>query len=116
VETFLSDWAKGVLLAILAVMFSLNWFARKNPEVSWLQAFRLPDPPFAEEEKARRRRIGNQMAGLEIALAGLAIPLLYMAATVMMFNDFKMMTTVIVGLCSVSCIGLGLWLFWRNRS
>jgi sterol desaturase/sphingolipid hydroxylase (fatty acid hydroxylase superfamily) len=115
-EAFLPDWLKAILVVIIPVAFSLNWLARKNPEVPWLQAFRLPDLPLTEEQKERRRRTGNQIEGLQIALVGLALPLLYIAATVMMFNDFKAVTTVIVGLCSLSCIALGIWIFWQNRS
>jgi hypothetical protein len=52
---------------------------------------------------------------LEIILAGLVLPLLYLVSTVMMLNDFKSLPTLIVGACSVSCIGVGIWIFVRNR-
>jgi hypothetical protein len=97
------------------IAFGLAWLARAHPEVRWLQVFRLPAVPMSEEQRARRRRAANRLAALEIIVAGLALPLLYVVSTIMMFNDFKTLPTVIVTAGSVSCIALGIWIFVRNR-
>ena len=114
-ESILPVWLQVALLGVLAIGFGLSRIARSWPDVAWLQAFRLPTVQMTEEEKARRRRAGNRQAGLEIIVAGLALPVLYMISTVMMFNNFKTLPTIIVNACSVLCIALGIWVFVRNR-
>lgn len=114
-DAFLPDPVKAILLGLIAIAFGLGWVARAHPSVHWLQVFRLPAVQMSEEQRARRRRIANRLAALEIIVAGLALPLLYVLSTVMMFNNFKTIPTIIVTACSVSCIALGIWLFVRNR-
>ena len=114
-EAFLPDSVKAILLGLLVIALALAWLARRHPGVAWLQVFRLPAIPLSEEQKAKRRRTANRLAALEIMVAGLALPLLYVLSTVMMFNDFKTIPTMIVGVCSVLCFALGIWLFARNR-
>jgi sterol desaturase/sphingolipid hydroxylase (fatty acid hydroxylase superfamily) len=114
-EAFLPDSVKAILLGVLAIAFALGWLARALPHVAWLQIFRLPTIQLNEEQRARRRRSANRRVALEIILAGLVLPLLYLVSTVMMLNDFKSLPTLIVGACSVSCIGVGIWIFVRNR-
>lgn len=114
-DSLFPDTVKAILLGVFAVAFALNWLAPRYPEVQWLQAFRLPVPRLSEEQKARRRRMANRTAALEVVVAGLALPLLYVAATVMMFNDFRPIPTVIVGATSLGCIVVGIWLFARAR-
>jgi len=114
VDALFPDWLKVILLGLLATGFGLSWLARKRPDVAWLQVFRLPTVHLSEEERIRRRRVANRITALEIVAAGLVLPLLYALSTVMMFNDFKTLPTIIVGVCSVLCIGLGIWLFVRN--
>lgn len=80
-----------------------------------MQVFRLPAVERSEEERARRRRSGNRQSALEIVAAGLALPFLYVVATVMMFNDFETIATFVVAASSLACIVAGLWLFTRNR-
>ena len=114
-ETFLPDTVKAILLGLFAIAFALAWLARALPNVVWLQVFRLPAVQMSEEEKARRRRSANRQTALEIIVAGLALPLLYLVSTVMIFNDFKTILTIIVSAYSVSCIALGSWILVRNR-
>src|SRR5688572_11443384 len=109
-DAFLPDTVKVILLAVIAIVFALAWLARTHPDVAWLQIFRLPRVQLSEEEKARRRRTANLIAGLEFIGAGLVLPLLYVLSTVMMFNDFKPVPTFIVGACSVALIGFGIWI------
>src|SRR5689334_9311584 len=97
-EVFFSDTVKAGMLGVIAVAFVLNGLARRNPHVAWLQAFRLPTVPLTQEQKEKRRRHANRMAAVEIILAGLILPLLYVASTVMMFNDFKPLATMLVAL------------------
>src|SRR5882672_197895 len=112
-EAFLPDTVKAILLGVIA--FALGWLARAHPDIAWLQVFRLPWLRLSEEEKARRRRAANRLAGLEIIVAGLVLPLLNVFSAGMMFNDLKPIPTFIVGTCSVLLTGLGIWVLIRNR-
>jgi len=114
-EAFLPDTVKVVLVGLMAFAFVLNRLARALPHVAWLQVFRLPVLHLSDEQKAARRRAGNRTAAVELILLGLALPLLYVASTVMLFNDIKTSAMVLVGGCSVICVGLGIWLLVRNR-
>lgn len=113
-ESLLPDSVKAILLVVLAIGFGLSWLARRRPDVAWLQAFRLPVIQRSPEEEARRRRSGNRMAALELMLTGLGLPLLYVLSTVMMFNNFHTLPTIVVGACSAALIALGVRLFVRN--
>lgn len=114
-ETFLPDSVKAILLGAIAIAFVLSRLARALPHVAWLQVFRLPLVQMSEEERERRRRSGNRMAALEIVIAGVALPLVYFISTVMFFNEPGAIPTLIVAACSILCIGLGIWIFIRNR-
>jgi uncharacterized membrane protein len=113
-NAFLPDWVKAILLGLIAVAFGLNRLAVAFPHLAWLQLFRLPVRQMSEEERARRRRSANRLAGLEMVIAGLVLPLLYFVPTFMMFNEPKPIPVVIVSACSVICIALGIWIFARN--
>ena len=113
-ETFLPNSVKGILLGIIAIVFVLSRLARWLPHVAWLQIFRLPVMQMSEEQKAKRRRIGKRMAGLEMVLAGVVLPLLYFGSTIMFFSTPQTIPTIIVTACSVLCIALGIWIFMRN--
>jgi len=103
IAAFLPDNVKLILLGVLVLGAGLVW------------ALRLPRGAVDAAEQARRRRAGDRNAGLEIALLGLVLPFIYIAATVMMFNDFKPLPTVLVAASSAGCIALGVWLYARNR-
>jgi hypothetical protein len=105
---------KAILLGVIVVAFGLNRLARALPHVGWLQNFRLPTVHLSEEQKARRRRHANRMAGIEMILAGLILPLLYLASKVMMFNEPTTLGLMIVGTCSLACVSLGIWVLFRN--
>lgn len=113
-ETFFPDSVKAILLGLIAMVFVLSRLARWFPHVAWLQVFRLPVIQMSEEQKAKRRRSGNRMAGLEMVLAGIVLPLLYFGSTIMFFSEPKTIPTIIVAACSVLCIALGIWIFVRN--
>jgi hypothetical protein len=114
-DALIPDAIKIVLLVLLAVAMGLGWLARRLPQVAWLQLFRLPTVQLTEEQRARRHRAANRGAALEMIFAGFVLPLLYVVSTVMMFNDFKTIPTLLVGACSLCCIGLGIWMLVRNR-
>jgi hypothetical protein len=113
-ETFLTDAVKAILLGLIAIVFVLSRLARWFPHVGWLQVFQLPVIQMSEEQRAKRRRLGNRMAGLEMVLAGVVLTLLYFASTIMFFSEPKTIPTIIVTACSVLCIALGIWIFVRN--
>lgn len=100
-EAFLPNSVKAILLGVLAIAFALAWLARAFPQVAWLQVFRLPQVQLSEEQRARRRRFGNRRMAFEFIVAGLALPLLYMVSTVMLFNEPKTIPMIIVSSCSV---------------
>jgi hypothetical protein len=106
---------QAILLGVIVVVFGLNRLSRAFPDIEWLQNFRLPTVHLSEEQKARRRRRANLTAGFEMILAGLILPLLYLASKVMMFNEPTTVGLIVVGGCSLACIGLGIWILVRNR-
>ena len=113
-DSFLPDSVKAILLGLIAVVFVLSRLSYRFPDVDWLQHFRLPIPRLSEKQKARQRRRANLMAGMEIIFAGMVLPLLYILAKVMMFNEPTTLGMVIVGACSLTCIFLGIWVIVRN--
>ena len=113
-ESFLPDSVKAILLGLIAVVFVLSRLSYRFPDVDWLQHFRLPIRHLSEEEKTRQRRRGNLMAGMQIILAGMVLPLLYIAAKVMMFNEPTTLGMAIVGGCSLACIVIGSWVIARS--
>lgn len=113
-ESFLPDSIKALLLGVLAIGFTLSRLARTFPDVAWLQYFRLPIRQMSEEERERGRRSANRLAGLQIILAGIVLPFLYLVSTVFMFNEPKALALTIVTACSIACIALGVWIFVRN--
>jgi hypothetical protein len=114
-ELFIPDSVKAVLMGLIVLAFVLSRLAPRFPDVAWLQVFRLPVRHMSEEEKARRRRRANMVAGIQIILAGLVLPLLYVASKVMMFDEPTRLGMIIVGGCMLACIGLGVWIIVRNR-
>ena len=113
-ETVLPESVKAILLGLIATAFVLSRLARWFPQIAWLQVFRLPLMQMSEEQKAKRRRSGNRMAGLEMVLAGIVLPLIYFGSTIMFFSELQAIPTIIVTVCSAMCIAIGTWLFARN--
>jgi uncharacterized membrane protein YqjE len=113
-ETFFPDSVKAVLLGLIAVAFVLSRLACWFPHVAWLQLFRLPVIQMSEEQREKRRRSGNRMAGLEMVLVGIGLPVLYIASTIMFWSDPQPIPLIIVITCSVICIAVGIWIFVRN--
>ncbi len=110
----MSNTVKAILLGVIAIGFLLNRLARARPEIAWLQVFRLPVVKMSEAERERRRRRANRMGALEIILAGLALPAVYLISTIMFFSDPSTIGIVIVSACAIFCIAVGIWIFARN--
>lgn len=113
-EKLFPDSVKAILFGLIAIVFVLSRFAVAFPDVAWLQVFRLPVRQMSDEERARRRRSANRLAGLQIVLAGIILPFLYLVSTVFMFNEPKPLALTIVTACSIACIALGVWIFVKN--
>ncbi len=114
-DAFLPDNVKLILLGLIAAVIVLSRLGRAFPDIAWLQIFRLPAIPVTEEQKARRRRTGNQMAALEMVLIGVALPPVYFLSTVLLFSEPRTLPTIIAFACSFLCIAVGVWVFVRNR-
>ncbi len=97
-----------ILGGMVLAMFGLSELSRRFPHVGWLQLFRLERPRLSEEQQARMRRRANVLGGVRLIALGLALPLIYLALTAMMFNDFSATKTTIVLTGSVLCIVLGI--------
>jgi len=113
-ETFLPASVKAILLGLIAVAFVLSRLAHWFPQVAWLQIFRLPVIKMSGQQREKRRRFGNRMAGLEIVFAGVMLPLVYFGSTIMFFSEPQTIPTIIVTACGALCIALGIWVFVRN--
>ena len=104
-----------VLGGLMALVFGLSALSRRLPHVAWLQVFRYDPPRLSEAQRARIRRRSNIHAGIEMILMGMALPLLYVASTVMLFNNFTTGWTALVLAGSLLLIGLGITAIWKNR-
>lgn len=114
-ELFIPDSVKTILVALIVLAFVFSRLAPRFPDVAWLQIFRLPVRHMSEAEQARQRRRASLMAGIQIILAGLALPLLYLVSKVMMFDEPTPLGMTIAAGCMLLCIGLGIWVIVRNR-
>ena|SRR3990170_6614019 len=101
-----------VLGALVLVWVGLQFAARRWPEIEWLQAIKLPELSPRQKRIAQRR--SDLLAGMQFILMGVVIPLGYVALTVMMFNDFKFLPTVLVLLTSAVCFALGIFAIAKN--
>jgi hypothetical protein len=115
VDVFLPNPVKLVLLGLIAIAIVLGAFARRFPEVRWLQSFRLPERPMSEEQRARRRRAGNRRAGVEMILAGFVIPTVYLLSNVMFLSEPRRPAVLVVGAIALLCVVLGIVVLVRNR-
>ena len=111
---FLPTSVEMILLGLIAVVFVLSGLARAFPQVAWLQAFRFSNR-LSEEQKARALRSANVLAGVELIGTGVLVPFVYIAVTLMFFNEFETGTVLIIGASSLLCISLGVWSIVKNR-
>lgn len=106
---------KLIAAAVLAAVFGLSALSRRFPNVAWLQLFRYEGPQLSEEHKARMRRRANVYAGVELILMSVALPMIYVALTVMMFNEITATAMALVLAGSALCIGLGITAIVRRH-
>ncbi len=111
----MSERIQLLLGALLALVFGLSRLARRFPHVAWLRAFRDAWPQPTEAQRARTGRRTAFLAGAQLILMGIALPLGYGALTVMTFSDFTAKATTLVLAVSVLCIGLGVMAIWQSR-
>lgn len=114
-ELFIPDSVKTIVVVLVVVGFVLTRLAVRFPDVAWLQIFRLPVREMSDEEKARQRRRASLMVGIQIILAGLALPLLYLISKVMMFDEPTSLGMIIAAGCMLACVALGVWVIARSR-
>lgn len=104
-----------VLVGLLVAVLGLSALSRRFPHVAWLRVFRYDAPRLSAQQRATIRQRSNIHAGIELILMGIVLPLLYVAGTVMFFNNFSRAATTVVCAGSAFCIGLGVAAIWRNR-
>ena len=102
-----------VLLGLIVLVFALARAAKANPHVRWLQVFKLGE--LTEEQRRRFRRQSDRLAGMELLLAALIIPMGYIALKVMFFTAFTRVEMLVVGALSLLCFGLGVFVLLRTR-
>ena len=112
-EQLLPQSVQIVLLALIVIAFALSRAAKANPHISWLQVFRLGE--LTEAQRRRFRRQQDRIAGVELILAALVIPMAYVALKVMLFTAFTRGETLLVGALSLLCFGLGVFILIRTR-
>src|SRR5919197_3353894 len=88
---------KLALAALIVVVMVLALLGKQYPDVAWLQVFRSPANRLTNEQRTRIRRSQNRLAGVELILAGVIVPLAYFALTVMFFNEPTLGMSVMVG-------------------
>lgn len=104
-----------VVAVIGVIIFGLSLMARRFPDVAWLEPFHF-DKHLTPRQRVTMRRRTNVLAGMEMILAGILLPLGYIALTVMFFNSFTPKGITLTFLGSALCIGLGITaIVRRNR-
>jgi hypothetical protein len=103
-----------VLVGLLALVFGLSALSRRFPHVAWLQVFRYEPPRLSDEQRARIRRRSDVYAGVRLILTGIGLPMVYVALTLMFFNEFTTKAIALVLGGSALCIGLGVTAIWRS--
>jgi hypothetical protein len=109
------DRIKLVAGGVLVVVLGLSALSRRFPHVAWLQIFRYDPPRLTEEQRATMRRRANVYSGVQLILLGIVLPMLYVAGTLMFFNDFTTKGIALALGASALCIGLGVTAIWQSR-
>lgn len=103
-----------VILTVLAAVFGLSSLSRRYPHVGWLQPFRFNWPQLSEEQRERMRRRANVHAGIQLILLGVAVPIVYVGSSIMMFNDPSVRGLTLSVAIAALLIALGITGVWRN--
>lgn len=104
-----------LLLGIVAVLImALSFFARKRPDVRWLQPFNF-GARLTPEQRARLRRNQNRTAGAELILLGVIVAMGYLGLKTMFVSEVQAAELVLVGVLSTTCIVLGIVALARSK-
>jgi hypothetical protein len=87
--------------------------ARLFPNVRWLDGFRNK---MTEGQKARARQRAAVLTGFEFILLGVVLPMIYFGLTIMFFNTPDPIWLTGIGIASVACIGLGVYILTKASS
>lgn len=105
--------ALKLVAAIIALTFmALSWAADRRPDVAWLQKFRVPE--LYPGQRERRRKQANRLAGMEMILVGLCLPIGYVMLSVMTFSSLDPWWIAGVTLVSMGCIVAGISALVKN--
>jgi uncharacterized membrane protein len=103
-----------IILAVIALVFvGLTQLARRYPDIEWLRHFKMPELPAAQRERHRKR--SERLAGIEMILVGVLLPLGYLLLTVMTFSSISPLWLTGVIAASALCIGFGIYALVKNR-
>lgn len=104
-----------IVLGIPVLVFlGLSVAARQRPDNKWLRPFNL-HAGLSDKQRARLRRTQQSVAGAELILLGIIIPLGYFAVKVVFFGAIRPAELVVAGALSVVCLALGLIALARHR-
>jgi hypothetical protein len=97
-----------VVGGVLTVLCGLSALSHRFPRVGWLQHFRIRHPQLTDQQRARMGRRAAVYAGAQLILFGVALPIGYLALTVMTFSAIttRALTLVLGG--SALCTVLGI--------
>ena len=104
-----------IILTLLGTVFGLSALSRRYPHIGWLQAFHIKRPQLSEEQRARMQRRANIHVAIQFILLGFGVPVVYVASSVMMFNDPSTVGLIISGIIGFALNVLGIIAIWRNR-
>jgi hypothetical protein len=104
-----------IILILLGTLFGLSALSRRYPHIAWLQAFHIKRPQLSEEQRARMQRRANIHAAIQLTLLGFGVPVVYVASSVLMFNDPSIVGLVISGMIGFALIVFGIIAIWSNR-
>ena len=104
-----------VVVLVMLTVFALTRAADRYPHVAWLRRFREIFPRLPEQQRRKFQRRANVLAGAQLILLGVALPIGYVALEAMMFSDITTTEMLLVGAGSLLCIGLGIAAMWSSR-
>ena len=104
-----------IILSVLGALFGLSALSRRHPHIGWLQAFHIKRPQLSEEQRARMQRRANIHVAIQFTLLGFGVPVVYVASSVLMFNDPSTVGLIISGMIGFALIVLGIIAIWSNR-
>ena len=106
------EWVQAVAGVAFFVVLGLSAAAKRRPDIEWLQSFKLPELP--RQQRERHRKLSNRLAGMQLILLGLCLPIGYVVLTAMTFSNFDTWWMIGVGLASLGCIALGITALVQN--